>query len=116
MVSQDCDVWAKAHNRRLAETASGAAGVSLPQESACLAPPSTPPPPPVPPKWTRQDLPPGSVVFPPPPPPPPESRLSLAGLLNVLDGVDEQKGILYIMTSSKYGYDKPAREYSDSIP
>lgn len=58
--------------------------------------------------------PPGS--YPPPPPPPPrvpESRLSLAGLLNVLDGVEEQKGILYILTSS--AYDTLVIAYLDSI-
>lgn len=60
-----------------------------------------PPPPPSPPHSSQPHPPPiplGSRLN---PISVPDSTLSLAGLLNVLDGVEEQKGILYILTSSK---------------
>lgn len=108
---QDCDIWARNHNRRLELEADSKE--DKPGASPALTPLG-------PPAGSR--LLPGvlikSIAAPSasqnqnqsqtpnyrqsgmPPAPVPATKLSLAGLLNVLDGVEEIKGVLFVLTTN----------------
>lgn len=99
---QDFDIWAKAHNRKLSEKAKKSieqAGVPVERGlsiaiDTCPAN-ATKPCEPVPPDKKNQAFVEAQIST------SPASRLTLAGLLSVLDEVDEQKGLLFILTTSK---------------
>lgn len=105
VLPQDFDVWAKAHNRKLAEKpvksaehAAILAEVPTKMSSAFHNGPMTATPPH---ESSLQDEIQVQTFTKAQRPSPAESRLTLAGLLSVLDGVDEQNGLLFILTTSK---------------